>query len=108
MVLALLLMVFIFHSLIILLEKILLLVTSTVEKLLTTKPYLRPLVASVVVGFKAVVLLLLNHNLLFVLFVFGPCFVMQFLMSFPALQLSRLGRESCRFTLIVFLLACGC
>ena len=37
-------------------------------------------------------------------FVFGTCFVMQYLVSFLVLQLSRRGRE----TLIVFLLSCGC
>ena len=42
---------------------------------------------------------------------FGPCFVMQYLISFLALQLQciPLGevRAGC-FTLIVFLLLCGC
>ena len=42
-------------------------------------------------------------------FVFGPCFVMQYLVSFLVLQSFRGGRKrACCFTLIVFLLLCGC
>ena len=51
------------------------------------------------VCYKAVILLLLSHCLLllklfFGVFVFGPCFVVQYLMPVLVLQLPRQGRES--------------
>ena len=51
--------------------------------------------ASIAVRFKTVILLLLfNCLLLLPLSVLGPCFVMQYFVSFLVLQSSRWGKES--------------
>ena len=63
---------------------------------MASKTNLSPLVALAAVHSKAVVLLLLIHCLLLLPlfcggFVFGPCFVVQYLVSFIVLQSSRWG-----------------
>ena len=40
--------------------------------------------------------------------VFGPCFIMQYSVSFLGLQSSRQGRDSWLFTFMVYLLSRGC
>ena len=57
-------------------------------------------------GLQCVIVVLPNHTHL--LFVFVTCFAMQSLVSFLVLQ-SFVGEERAGcFTLIVFLISCGC
>ena len=47
-------------------------------------------------------------SILCVSFVLDPCFILHYLMSCLVLQSSRLEGKACFFTLIVFLMSCGC